>query len=219
MVSFMIWHVRCGAVRETRRIWSATLSACRVGDYAARSIASRERGDLAVATVLPFGTMGRSQMKTALTSATSSTKAELPEPGRVFASLGFIGDRLQPQRVTEILRITPSKSWRKGEVVRPGPRSPEIVTRTGTWWLSTEGLVCGQDLGAHLAFLVALIASEADGDRLARLQELMRDEGAVARVGCFWHGEAGAPSPAIPAFAIAAFNRLPAAIETDFDTD
>jgi hypothetical protein len=31
VVSFMIWHVRCGAVRETRRIWSAVLSACRVG--------------------------------------------------------------------------------------------------------------------------------------------------------------------------------------------
>lgn len=158
-------------------------------------------------------------MKTAPTSAISSTKAEPLEVGRVFASLGFVGNRLQPQHVTDILGVSPTKSWRKGELFRPGPRSPEIVARTGTWWLSTEGLVTSHDLDVHLAFLVALILPEGDGDRLARLQELMRDESAVAHIGCFWHGEAGARPPAIPPFAVAAFKRLPAEIETDFDTD
>jgi hypothetical protein len=158
-------------------------------------------------------------MKTALTSATSSTKAEPLGPGRVFASLGFVGARLQPQHVTDILGISPTKSWRKGELFRPGPRSPEIVARIGTWWLSTEGLVAGQDLDAHLTFLAQLVLPEGNSDRLVRLQELMRDESAVARISCFWHGEAGARPPAIPSFTIAAFKRLPAEIETDFDTD
>ncbi|MBV8735749.1 MAG: DUF4279 domain-containing protein [Alphaproteobacteria bacterium] len=158
-------------------------------------------------------------MKTVRTSATSLTKAKPFEPGRVFASLGFVGDRLQPQHVTDILGISPNKSWSRGELFRPGPRSPEIVARTGAWWLSTEGLVSGQDLDAHLAFLVGLISPEGDGNRLSRLQELMRDESAVAHVGCFWHGEAGARPPAVPPFAAAAFNRLPAEIEVDFDTD
>jgi hypothetical protein len=169
--------------------------------------------------MLPFGMTARLRIKTAPTSATSSTKAEPFESGKVFASLGFVGDRLQPQHVSDILGISPIKSWRKGELFRPGPRGPEIVARTGTWWLSTEGLVAGRDLGAHLAFLVALILPEGDGDRLTRLQELIRDEQAVARVGCFWHGEAGARPPVIPPFAVAAFKRLPAEIETDFDTD
>jgi Domain of unknown function (DUF4279) len=131
----------------------------------------------------------------------------------------FVGDRLQPQHVTDILEISPSKSWQRSELFRPGPRSPEIVARTGAWWLSTEGLVSDQDLDAHLAFLVALILPQSDGNRLLQLQEVMRDEGAVARVGCFWHGEAGERPPAIPPFARAIFNRLPAEIEIDFDTD
>lgn len=146
-------------------------------------------------------------------------KAEPLEAGRVFASLGFVGDRLQPQHVTDILRISPTKSWRKGELFQPGPRSPEIVAHTGTWWLSTEGLIASYDLDAHLAFLVGLILPKGDSDRLARLQEAMRNEGAVAHVGCFWHGEAGARPPMIPPFAVAVFKRLPAEIETDFDTD
>jgi hypothetical protein len=52
-----------------------------------------------------------------------------------------------------------------------------------------------------------------------KAEPLIRDEGAVAHVGCFWHGEPGVQPPAIPAFAIAAFKRLPAEIETNFDTD
>lgn len=176
-------------------------------------------GTRRAATMLRFGMTARSRIKAAPPSATSSTKAESLEPGKVFASLGFVGDRLQPRHVTAILGISPTKSWRKGEPFRPGPRSPEIVARTGTWWLSTEGLVAGPDLDAHLAFLVALILPEGDADRIERLRETMRAENTVARVGCFWHGDAGARPPAIPRFAVAAFMRLPAEIETDFDTD
>jgi hypothetical protein len=80
-------------------------------------------------------------------------------------------------------------------------------------------LVCAPDLEAHLDFLVALISPEGDhGERLSRLREIIQ-EGATARVGCFWHGEAAARPPAIPASAVAVFNRLPAEIEADFDTD
>jgi hypothetical protein len=43
--------------------------------------------------------------------------------------------------------------------------------------------------------------------------------GLKAHVSCFWHGKAGAHAPKITAFAIDAFRRLPAEIETDFDTD
>lgn len=158
-------------------------------------------------------------MKTAATSATSSTKADALEQGKIFASLGFVGDRLEPQDVTQILGIAPTKSWRKGELFHPGPRSPEILAYTGAWWLSTEGLVRRHDLEAHLDFLVALISPEGDrGERLRRLREILQ-EGATASVSCFWHGEAAARPPVIPASVVAAFNRLPAEIEADFDTD
>jgi hypothetical protein len=158
-------------------------------------------------------------MKTAATSATSSMKAEALELGKVFASLGFVGDCLEPQDVTRILRISPTKSWRKGELFRPGPRSPEIIAHTGAWWLSTEGLVAGGDLDDHLGFLVTLVSPKGDrGERLGRLREIIQD-GATARVSCFWHGDAAARPPTIAASAVAAFNRLPADIEADFDTD
>jgi hypothetical protein len=47
----------------------------------------------------------------------------------------------------------------------------------------------------------------------------MADRGLKAHVSCFWHGKAGAHAPELPTSAIDVFKRLPAEIETDFDTD
>ena len=47
---------------------------------------------------------------------------------------------------------------------------------------------------------------------------MMEDE-LTADVSCFWYGEKGATPPVIPDEIRAAFAKIGAAIQTDFDTD
>lgn len=151
------------------------------------------------------------------TSATSTTK---PEPGTLatYASLRFMGNRLEPDRLTELIGEQPTTSYRKGEVYRRS-RGHEVRGRTGLWLLSSKPRVASLELRDHLEYLIALLCPPADRNLMERLQQLMRDDELEADVGCFWHGEAGARAPVVPEAISAAFARLPAEIVLDFDTD
>jgi hypothetical protein len=139
----------------------------------------------------------------------------------VFATLRFSGDRLDPGRISDILRVRPTKSYRKGERYFAGPRAGHLAGHTGIWLLATDDLVASADLNQHLGYLTSLIsrARDHDEDRLARLRELMARDGITAHVSCFWHGEPGEQPPSIPPEATVKLRNLPADIETDFDTD
>jgi len=137
---------------------------------------------------------------------------------KTYAILSFAGEQLDPCEISSILSVAPTRAYRKGEEYFAGPRTGMVKGRTGIWLLSTDELVDSPDLDQHISYLVKLIF-EDDRDRPARLQQLIVDRGLKAHVSCFWHGKAGAPAPKIPAFVINAFEHLPAAIETDFDTD
>jgi hypothetical protein len=52
-----------------------------------------------------------------------------------------------------------------------------------------------------------------------RLHNLIRESQVEADVGCFWYGARGARRPIISERVRNAFERLPARIELDFDTD
>lgn len=135
-----------------------------------------------------------------------------------FASLRFTGDRLDPGRLTEILRAAPTAAYRKGEVYKQS-RGHEARGRTGLWLLSSKGHVNSSDLNEHLGYLLTVLFAGDSGDRVDRLRDLMRDDDIKADVGCFWYGGDGALPPVIPPRVRKAFARLPAAIETDFQTD
>ena len=110
-------------------------------------------------------------------------------------------------------------SWNRRKFRTFSALTPRVITgRTGIWLLSTDEVVSGSDLDRHISYLFKLIF-EDDEDRFARLHQLIADRGLKAQVSCFWHGQAGARAPEIPACAIDAFRRLPADIETDFDID
>jgi hypothetical protein len=149
-------------------------------------------------------------------SATSTTNSEAGTL-RTFASLRFRGDRLEPDRITEILGTSPTLAYKKGEVYRRS-RGHELRGRTGLWLVSSDGRVASLDLDAHLRYLLALVP-ESEDDRIGELRELMREEHLEADVGCFWYGTFGARPPAIAEDVRAALSGLPAKIETDFATD
>jgi hypothetical protein len=150
-------------------------------------------------------------------SATFTTRSE-PGTLSTFASLRFKGDRLEPSRVTAILGTAPTLAYRKGEIFKRS-RGHEVRGRTGVWLLSTKGHVPDPELGRHLRYLLAVVFSGNSEEKITRLRNLMREEQIEADVNCFWYGKSGAQFPVIPEEIRTAFARLPAEIETDFDTD
>jgi hypothetical protein len=150
--------------------------------------------------------------------ATSTTKSEADGTVKVYATLRFAGDELEPREISDVLGVEPTRAYRKGERYFAGPRTGELRGRTGIWLLSTEHAVSGSDLDRHLSYLANLVFKDEPG-RAAALSRLTAGRHLKAHVSCFWHGRAGAPIPTIPPQVTEAFRQLPAEIETDFDTD
>jgi hypothetical protein len=135
-----------------------------------------------------------------------------------FATLRFLGDRLDPDRITAILGVQPTKAYRKGERYLAGPRAGHVTGRTGVWVLMTDTVVDSPDLDPHLKHLVNVVfQGPAHEQQLKQLHELMFRDGVKADVSCFWRGGPGTPLPSIPENVISSFRKLPAEIETDFE--
>ena len=149
---------------------------------------------------------------------TSTIASKADDTRKAYAILRFAGDELEPYEISDLLGVGPTRAYRKGERYFAGPRAGMITGRTGIWLLSTDGVVTGSDLDQHISYLFKLIF-EHDGDRSAMLHKLIAERRLKGRVSCFWHGKAGAHPPKIPTFVVDAFERLPAEIEVDFDTD
>jgi hypothetical protein len=155
-----------------------------------------------------------------MSSETSTTRSSNPAQ-KAFATLRFSGDRLDPDRISAILRVRPTKAWRKGERYFAGRHAGTLLGRTGAWFLATDDLIASRDLLRHLEFLISLLAREPHDNHEcpSQLQELMTRDKLKAEVSCFWHGEAGEQPPLIPAEMTEKLRALPAEIETDFDAD
>jgi hypothetical protein len=144
----------------------------------------------------------------------------MTEPVRAFATLRVAGDDLVPDEVTKVLKIVPTTAYAKGEHYAAGPRSPDLVGRTGVWFFSTKGVVAGNQLADHLGFLARLLLpGSGEAGPLPRLQQLVRRRSLRVAVSCFWHGPAGGRKPSIPRSVGDVLKLIPAEIETDFDAD
>lgn len=116
--------------------------------------------------------------------------------------------------------IPPTIAYRKGEIYqRSRDGAKEARGRTGLWLLATNGHVPGADLGRHLSFLRDVLFPPGGDERLDQLRAMMRAKGVTADVMCFRYGRQGAQLPVIPEELRNPFARLPAPIDTDFDTD
>ena len=149
--------------------------------------------------------------------ATSTTKSK-PATLRAYASIRFLGDRLQPERISAILGAEPTMAYRKGEIFKRS-RGHEVRGRTGLWLLSSRRQSNSIELKAHFAYLLDVLFPGGDRKIVEPLRALMREEGLEADIGCFWYGERGAEPPVISEEIRAAFAEIGATIETDFATD
>jgi Domain of unknown function (DUF4279) len=145
------------------------------------------------------------------------TKSE--NPIRAFATLRFAGDALEPDEISSVIKERPSRAYRKGEIFRPGPRSPEVTGKTGMWYFSTRRKIQSNDLADHLNALERLISPFGDRDgRLKELRDIMERRNLQAHVTFFWRGPPGVQRPSISPVATATLLRLPADIEPDIET-
>jgi hypothetical protein len=139
---------------------------------------------------------------------------------RTFATLRFVGDALEPEEISNIIKAKPRRAHKKGGVYRPGPQSPEVTSKTGIWYFSTRKKIRSSDLADHINALEMLVCSPAyQDDRLGELYDIMKRRKLQAHATLFWHGPPGAQPPAIPPSATASLRRLPADIQEDFATE
>lgn len=153
-------------------------------------------------------------------SAISTTNAEAGVPVKAYATLRVAGDNLVPDQVTRILKLVPTTAYAKGETYAAGPRSPNLVGRTGVWFFSTDGVVASERLADHLAFIERTLAGQSrDLAPIPALGQLLLRQRLHAVVTCFWQGTPGARRPTIPRSLSSLLRQVPAALETDFDND
>jgi hypothetical protein len=138
---------------------------------------------------------------------------------RTYATLRFAGDRLDPAHISAILPVQPKRAHRKGESFEAGPRSGRLTGRTGIWYFDTRDMA-SHNLADHLERILKLLYPEpGNTERINRLRDVLGREDAKARVSCFWYGQRGAAPPVIPDDVRTALARLPAELDTDFNTD
>jgi Domain of unknown function (DUF4279) len=151
---------------------------------------------------------------------TSTTKTELNTDGKAFVTLRFAGDDLDPDEISAVLPIKPTRAHRKGEEFFAGPRAGNLYGRTGMWFLATDKLVPSDDLQDHLAFVQKLLSPRpGDTSRIAKLRDILARTHSAAHVTCFWRGEPGEPTPRIPDRFKSAIQSVAADIEADFAMD
>lgn len=150
-----------------------------------------------------------------MSSETSTTRSD--NDIRVFATLRFAGDALDPDEISRVLKRQPTRAYRKGQTYRSGPYGPHVTGRTGIWYISTRRTISSKDVEDHLNLLERVVAPFGDqGTRLKELREIMERRNLQPHATLFWRGPPGAQHPSIPSSAIATLRRLPADIEPDF---
>ena len=151
---------------------------------------------------------------------TSVTKTEVGADSKAFVTLRFAGDDLDPEEISALLPVKPTRARRKGEEFFAGPRASNLLGRTGMWFLATDKLVPSGDLQDHLACVEKLLSSRpGDLSRIAKLRDILERTQSRAHLSCVWRGEPSEPAPRISDRFKSAIQPLSADIETDFAID
>jgi hypothetical protein len=163
---------------------------------------------------------------------------------KTFATLRIMGDQLDPDEITQLLKIKPTTAYAKGDRYEAGHRTGSLVGKTGVWLFSTDRGINSFRLADHLMVLLYLLIPDflevemrslklhtrstqkiptfhdlIEQSNLRYLRGLLQRKSLTASVCCFWHGKEGAKPPAIPRGISSLFRLIPITIEADFDTD
>jgi len=164
---------------------------------------------------------------------------------RTFVTLRVMGDRLDPEEITRILKIKPTVAYAKGRSYVAGRQSGSRKGRTGVWLFSTDRGIDSNSLQDHAWVMMYLLfpssfAQEFRGIKLRSrttqripsvsdiveqehkvryLRSILREKELIASASFFWHGKEGARPPSIPRVIPMLFRQIPISIESDFATD
>jgi len=126
-----------------------------------------------------------------------------------FATFRLSKEDLNPDDVSRLLGLEPSRVQRKGEPQYPkNPDSP-LRFRSGGWHLSTQGHVESRDLRRHVDWLLERL--EPKRDVLLRLSR----EGCAMDLICFWCSASGQGGPWLDAALMRRLADLALAIRFD----
>jgi len=113
---------------------------------------------------------------------------------RVDSVLRIYCDRLDPDEVTKLLRISPTKTTRKGRLVGPNALGFWRRQPLNGWFLKSENHVHSLDIGPHLEWLLDRLEPVADELRL-----LQAMPGVTMLVTNIWWSAHGYGGPSLSA--------------------
>ena len=108
---------------------------------------------------------------------------------KTFATLEIFHDTLEPQAITAVLGITPTRSFRRGDTHGHGERVTPY--RVNTWLLSSEGSVASHDSLRHIEWLLGKVEP-----RHAVLLELQKQSYRMD-ISCYWLSKSGHGGPTL----------------------
>jgi Domain of unknown function (DUF4279) len=105
--------------------------------------------------------------------------------GETYATLCVYHHDLDPEAVTALLGLQPSRAQRRGDLRKPNSTHPVPI---GGWFLTTEDELDSRDVRYHIDALLDKLR-----DKGGELQRLAQD-GCTIRINCYWesaHGHGG----------------------------
>lgn len=106
---------------------------------------------------------------------------------RTEACLGIVGDGLEPDKVSALLGLLPSRAWRKGEPV--ALRSGQTVARPTGYW-EYEAPLQGPELTLEERIAALLAAIEPSAEAFKAVTS-----GCCPTMNCCWQGSTGLGGP------------------------
>ncbi len=133
---------------------------------------------------------------------------DYPTCARTYATLHIYHDDLDPNAITRILGIEPTRTQVKGRLctsMTGRTFEPEI----GGWFLSTKHDVASKDVRRHLDWILDKLAGRDGAVRS------LQDSGHRMDVFCYWHSAWGHGGPLLSPALMRRFGEL--GIEVGFD--
>jgi len=95
---------------------------------------------------------------------------------------------LDPDEISKILEVSPSKVQRRGE---PHPRKPGKAYSKSGWFLATEGVLESKDARHHLDWILELVKNKRDAF------QILHTRGYLVDLCVFWDSANGHGGPTI----------------------
>jgi len=111
---------------------------------------------------------------------------ESPHASCTWATFRISRKRLDPEEITQLLKLAPSRSFKAGD--QRGTTS--LRWSHGYWGISSEGSIHSTDLEVHLEWLISQLLPVRN-----KLNEVRASVDTVAYISCYWESATGNGGP------------------------